>query len=164
MRGDKKSPQAICSLRRRGWGGRIRQGKPCRLQQFICPFCFAKDGLIGSNPAENLNKKITDTILCLLFFGWGGRIRQGKPCRLQQFICPFCFAKDGLIGSNPAKQSKQKNNRHSFVSVIFWLGWQDSNLRMQQSKCCVLPLDDTPILSLLSILIFQNILIFRKGI
>ena len=25
-----------------------------------------------------------------------------------------------------------------------WLGWQDSNLRMQQSKCCVLPLDDTP--------------------
>ena len=76
----------------------------------------------------------------------------------------FCFAKDGLIGSNPAKQSKQKNNRHSFVSVIFWLGWQDSNLRMQQSKCCVLPLDDTPILSLLSILIFQNILIFRKGI
>lgn len=29
----------------------------------------------------------------------------------------------------------------------FWLGWQDSNLRMQQSKCCVLPLDDTPILN-----------------
>ena len=105
MRGDKKSPQAICSLRRRGWGGRIRQGKPCRLQQFICPFCFAKDGLIGSNPAE---------------------------------------------------QSKQKNNRHSFVSVIFWLGWQDSNLRMQQSKCCVLPLDDTPILSLLFILIIPK--------
>ena len=26
-----------------------------------------------------------------------------------------------------------------------WLGWQDLNLRMQQSKCCVLPLDDTPI-------------------
>ena len=71
----KKSPQAICSLRRRGWGGRIRQGKPCRLQQFICPFCFAKDGLIGSNPDGNLNKKITDTVLCLLFFGWGGRIR-----------------------------------------------------------------------------------------
>ena len=105
MRGDKKSPQAICSLRRRGWGGRIRQGKPCRLQQFICPFCFAKDGLIGSNPAEKLNKKITDTVLCLLFF---------------------------------------------------WLGWQDSNLRMQQSKCCVLPLDDTPILSLLFILIIPK--------
>ena len=27
----------------------------------------------------------------------------------------------------------------------FWLGWPDSNQRMQQSKCCVLPLDDTPI-------------------
>ena len=52
----------------------------------------------------------------MLFSGWGGRIRQGKPCRLQQFICPFCFAKDGLIGSNPAEQSKQKNNRCKNVS------------------------------------------------
>ena len=104
MRGDKKSPQAICSLRRRGWGGRIRQGKPCRLQQFICPFCFAKDGLIGSNPDGNLNKKQ----------------------QMQKCIC------------------------------CFWLGWQDSNLRMQQSKCCVLPLDDTPILSLLFILIIPK--------
>ena len=54
------------------------------------------------------------------------------------------------------RKAKQKNNRHSFVSVIFWLGWQDSNLRMQQSKCCVLPLDDTPILSLLFILIIPK--------
>ena len=29
-----------------------------------------------------------------------------------------------------------------------WLGWQDSNLRMQQSKCCVLPLDDSPVFKL----------------
>ena len=34
-----------------------------------------------------------------------------------------------------------------WLGVFSWLGWQDSNLRMQQSKCCVLPLDDTPILS-----------------
>ena len=27
--------------------------------------CFAKDGLIGSNPAEKLNKKITDVKMCL---------------------------------------------------------------------------------------------------
>ena len=118
--------------------------------------CFGKEE--QRNECEAI-KKSPQAICSLRRRGWGGRIRQGKPCRLQQFICPFCFAKDGLIGSNPAEQSKQKNNRHSFVSVIFWLGWQDSNLRMQQSKCCVLPLDDTPILSLLSILIFQNILI-----
>ena len=29
-----------------------------------------------------------------------------------------------------------------------WLGWLDSNQRMQQSKCCVLPLDDTPLFCL----------------
>ena len=33
------------------------------------------------------------------------------------------------------------------ISATTWLGWRDSNSRMQQSKCCVLPLDDTPILS-----------------
>lgn len=26
-----------------------------------------------------------------------------------------------------------------------WMGWQDSNLRMTESKSVVLPLDDTPI-------------------
>ena len=33
----------------------------------------------------------------------------------------------------------------------FWLGWPDSNQRMQQSKCCVLPLDDTPIFTFLKL-------------
>ena len=56
-----------------GWQNPTRQA--LSLATILCPFCFAKDGLIGSNPAENLNKKITDTVLCLLFFGWGGRIR-----------------------------------------------------------------------------------------
>ncbi len=28
---------------------------------------------------------------------------------------------------------------------LIWQRWQDSNLRMQQSKCCVLPLDDTAV-------------------
>ena len=60
------------------------------------------------------------------------------------------------IGSNPAKKLNKKQQMQKCI-CCFWLGWQDSNLRMQQSKCCVLPLDDTPILSLLSILIFQNI-------
>ena len=56
-----------------GWQDSTRQA--LSLATILCPFCFAKDGLIGSNPAERLNKKITDTVLCLLFFGWGGRIR-----------------------------------------------------------------------------------------
>ena len=28
---------------------------------------------------------------------------------------------------------------------VFWLGWQDSNLRMRESKSRVLPLDDSPL-------------------
>ena len=44
--------------------------------------------------------------------------------------------------SNPA----QKNNPHLLKQRwLFWLRWRDSNPRMQQSKCCVLPLDDTSI-------------------
>ena len=31
----------------------------------------------------------------------------------------------------------------SLIEII-WLGWEDSNLRMQVPKTCVLPLDDTP--------------------
>ncbi len=44
-----------------------------------------------------------------------------------------------------AEKTKRNNNFVRKLSFLFWLGWQDSNLRMQQSKCCVLPLDDTPI-------------------
>lgn len=54
---------------------------------------------------------------------------------------------------------KKETNKLFRLVCLLWLGWQDSNLRMQQSKCCVLPLDDTPILSLLSI---QNILILKR--
>jgi hypothetical protein len=37
------------------------------------------------------------------------------------------------------------------LKTVSWLGWQDLNLRMQQSKCCVLPLDDTPIFTFLKL-------------
>ncbi len=46
----------------------------------------------------------------------------------------------------PARVDLVENEKILSELVVFWLGWQDSNLRMQQSKCCVLPLDDTPIL------------------
>ena len=45
------------------------------------------------------------------------------------------------------KSTKRKILPKKSTGFLFWLGWQDSNLRMQQSKCCVLPLDDTPILN-----------------
>lgn len=48
------------------------------------------------------------------------------------------------LNTNPLDWIKKSTSQNL---SIFWLGWQDSNLRMQQSKCCVLPLDDTPILN-----------------
>ena len=45
------------------------------------------------------------------------------------------------------KLAKNKTSNCIKITCLIWLGWQDSNLRMQQSKCCVLPLDDTPILN-----------------
>ena len=46
---------------------------------------------------------------------------------------------------------KSKIGKHFFMLADLWLGWQDLNLRMQQSKCCVLPLDDTPIFTFLKL-------------
>ena len=40
----------------------------------------------------------------------------------------------------------QSRNPIAFaVGFLLWLGRRDSNPRIQQSKCCVLPLDDSPI-------------------
>ena len=99
-------------------------------------------------------KKSLAIASAFFWLGWQDSTRQALS--LSTIYMSLLLRKRWTIGSNPAEQSKQKNNRHSFVSVIFWLGWQDSNLRMQQSKCCVLPLDDTPILSLLFILIIPK--------
>ena len=57
--------------------------------------------------------------------------------------------------SHPATKRKQKEPILADEFFLFWLGWQDSNLRMQQSKCCVLPLDDTPILNFKKQLLLQ---------
>ena len=47
-----------------------------------------------------------------------------------------------INGENPDKIGVFTG--YIYFVALLWLGWQDSNLRMQQSKCCVLPLDDTP--------------------
>ena len=62
----KKSPQAICSLRRRGWGGRIRQGKPCRLQQFYVPFASQKMDYRFES-CQKAKQKTADAKMHLLF-------------------------------------------------------------------------------------------------
>ena len=44
------------------------------------------------------------------------------------------------------ENAKKRNPAKSWKSSIFeWLGWQDSNLRMSESKSDALPLGDSPI-------------------
>ena len=56
-----------------------------------------------------------------------------------------------------------KKTATSISSTLFcnclrkWLGWLDSNQRMQGSKPCALPLGDTPIIRLLTVILFQRI-------
>ena len=59
-----------------------------------------------------------------------------------------------LIMNNTKKKSALLRER-----IFLWLGWLDSNQRMQQSKCCVLPLDDIP--SFMGISITQTITIVK---
>ena len=49
-----------------------------------------------------------------------------------------------FLEKNEERRVKRTKRKSRLCDLSFWLGWQDSNLRMQQSKCCVLPLDDTP--------------------
>ena len=81
-----------------------------------------------------------------------------KPLRRVRRI--FCFSGDRRGGKTPYG-SKSTGSASGFTTITtepnpdwvrpcLWLGWQDSNLRMQQSKCCVLPLDDTPIFNFYS--------------
>ena len=115
--------------------------------------CFGKEE--QRNECEAIKKiAASDMQLATTWLGWQNPTRQALS--LATILCPFCFAKDGLSVRILPNNLNKKQQMH-FCICCFWLGWQDSNLRMQQSKCCVLPLDDTPILSLLSILIFQNI-------
>ena len=90
------------------------------------------------------------------FFWLGWQDSTSQALSLATIYMSLLLRKRWTNRFESCRKAKQKNNRHSFVSVIFWLGWQDSNLRMQQSKCCVLPLDDTPILILLFILIIPK--------
>ena len=93
----------------------------------------------------------------VLFSGWGGRIlcadifstalggtRKYLSC--SRLRSPICFASRLLRRKiqNLASTSNDHKRHTARACLLWWLGWQDSNLRMQQSKCCVLPLDDTP--------------------
>jgi hypothetical protein len=57
-----------------------------------------------------------------------------------------------LIGTNELEacrsdrrcKNKKSPPRGELFLFLKWMGWQDSNLRMTESKSVVLPLDDTP--------------------
>ena len=157
MRGDKKIAASDMQLATTwlGWQDSTRQA--LSLATIFMSLLLRKRWTIGSNPAEKLNKKQqTQNCVCCFWLGWQNPTRQALS--LATIFMSLLLRKRWTIGSNPAEKLNKKQQTQNCV-CCFWLGWQDSNLRMQQSKCCVLPLDDTPILSLLSILIFQNILI-----
>ena len=93
----------------------------------------------GINSVASVNEYI---------FGWGGRIAArlwrfapsgaqalcaSDQARLRQ-ACRTC--------SNPA--CMELTPSPASVKTFFWLGWQDSNLRVPGSKPGALPLGDTP--------------------
>ena len=47
-----------------------------------------------------------------------------------------------LVGSNPPFNPNKKTTHKGWL--FYWLGWQDSNLRMSAPKADALPLGDTP--------------------
>ena len=60
---------------------------------------------------------------------------------------PIPKAKRSGIGklNNPAKRRVDVPQLALGFIPVIWLGREGSNLRMQESKSCVLPLDDAPI-------------------
>ena len=76
-------------------------------RQGICPFCFAKDGLLSSSLSHlfcyTQRKGIKEKSL-IPFLARKERLDRGKPCLAcfasSTIFCPFCFAKDGLLSSS----------------------------------------------------------------
>ena len=52
----------------------------------------------------------------------------------------------GRFLAGVADEPTNKRRRLALSAVLFWLGWQDLNLRMRESKSRALPLGDTPML------------------
>ena len=50
----------------------------------------------------------------------------------------------GRFLAGVADEPTNKRRRLALSAVLFWLGWQDLNLRMRESKSRALPLGDTP--------------------
>ena len=110
------------------------------------PLCHNGFETKKKNESCNAFGIITFVLLC----GRDGRIRLlPRTARLRSFaaldvhrtsIHYRSYFKSCSI--NLSRKTKTAPQGRRFV---FWQGWQDSNLRMQQSKCCVLPLDDIPI-------------------
>ena len=76
-------------------------------RQGICPFCFAKDGLLSSSLSYlfcySQRKGIKEKSL-IPFLARKERLDRASPVLFASqtfpFFCPFCFAKDGLLSSS----------------------------------------------------------------
>ena len=77
------------------------------------------------------------------------------PCFTPLEIMPRCSAVPPVAGLHfrtiPAGFSAPLEFLTGFTCSSYWLGWEDSNLRIQVPKTCVLPLDDTPILEKINV-------------
>ena len=52
----------------------------------------------------------------------------------------------GEVGHDPTTYGlTDRRYYHLSYTPIYWLGWLDSNQRVQRSKRCALPLGNTPI-------------------
>ena len=117
----------------------------------LCPFCFAKDGLIGSYPFFQLKTKTKRTgIYPIRFVLAAVAASDGATLLPRRFATIFmsvslCLRQTARHGRKRFESCNLllKQRTEQTLCPLFWQPRQDSNLRMQQSKCCVLPLDDS---------------------
>ena len=62
-----------------------------------------------------------------------------KTAQNRQACCDFVHNKKSKRPSSDCRMAIRVK-----APLFLWLGWQDLNLRMQESKSCALPLGDTP--------------------
>ena len=87
------------------------------------------------------NKK-TITFVIVFMFGWAGKIRILQEYFLASLTAP-AHPSDAFSSYFPFHSKQKSSNFRYYFSV--WLGWQDSNLRMPESKSGALPLGYSPI-------------------
>ena len=75
-----------------------------------------------------------------------GRVPTASRKPIPKWVSAFLVARQGLEPWTHALKGRCSTNWASEPYEIKWLGWQDSNLRMPESKSGALPLGDIPML------------------